>query len=451
MTYNDPEIIVALATPDSRGGAIAVIRLSGAGSIMMVNACTKKRKLLSQLNHSLCVDTFIDGTDDLDDVIISVYFKGSSYTYEESVEISCHNSQYIIHRIISILIDHGARMANPGEFTQRAFMNGRFNITQAEAVADLIASNSKLLHDIAIQQMKGSYSRKIQSIRDDLVNIASSIELTLDFSQEHVESISHESLISKMNNVIHDVDELIRSYEVGEVIKSGLPISIIGKPNVGKSSILNALLGENRAIVSSIAGTTRDTIDSEIDIGGLKCRFIDTAGLRDSTSDEIERIGIERTKQTISKSKLILYILDINTYGDDDLANINDIRSSHKDVLVVYNKIDTYDHALPQNQCGDHIYISAQYGTNIDQIRKYIVSKYSCCCNEVVINMRHYGILKRCLEHLRNAYDAVCNGIEYDLVMIDMNLCIDELGLLTGQSVTDDILDSIFKNFCIGK
>ena len=447
MFSND--IIVALATPNSKNGAIAVIRLSGNGSINLVNSCLKKKNIDKQRNHSLTINTFLDDDSDLDDVVISIYFKGSSYTKEESVEISCHNSEYIINRIILILINNGARMADHGEFTKRAFLNGRLDITQAEAVADIIASNSKSSHDIAIQQMRGNFSSKIKDIQSDIIEIASLLELNLDFSQEYVEFTERDTIKNKLANIIKEVSSLVDSYKIGEVIKNGLPIAIVGKPNVGKSSLLNRLLKEDRAIVSPIAGTTRDTIEAEMCVDGINCRFIDTAGLRDDTCDVIEQIGVKRTRNTIEKAKLVLYLVDINTKLEECKDDIEYIESLNKDFKIVCNKIDLNDN-FPTVDNG-HIYISIKNDINVNKITDYISSKYVKSNNEIITNARHYCTLTQCLHSLQNAYEEMSNNTPDDLIMIDINSCIEDLNGITGQSISDEILNSIFKKFCIGK
>lgn len=436
LSNND--IIAALATPTGNG-AIAVIRISGKNCIKLVEGCVKEK-----FSRQVTVCNFYKDEELIDEVVVTTYQKG--YTCQECVEISCHNSQFIIQNILTTLIDAGARMADHGEFTRRAFLNGRFDLLQSEAVADLIASDSKDAHDIALQQMKGNFSQSLKSIRQDLIEIASLLELEIDFSQEDVEFVEHDKVAKKIEDIIAQIKKMIQSFEIGDVIKNGLPIAIIGKPNVGKSSLLNFFLNEDRAIVSNIAGTTRDLIEGETFLGGIKCRFIDTAGLRKDTNDEIEILGIERTYSALEKAKLVIYMIDVDSNPDnfaDDLALIK-----NKPHILVVNKIDLANKKFD----GDWIYISTKEKKNLDQIENKISQMFKKDDYSVVIsNVRHYDELKTVCKNLQDAEKSLIGGIPNDMVMVDVRLAITHIGYITGEVSNENILDSIFKNFCIGK
>ena len=451
MSIKINDIIVALATPNNPSGAIAVIRVSGENCISFVNRFVSI-DLLSKKDHTInFCKIFDEGENIIDEVLISIFFKNHSYTKEESIEISCHNSQYIIKAILELFIKHGARMADHGEFTQRAFLNGQFDLTQAEAVADIISAKTKSAHDIAFNQLNGKFSQIIKNIKEDILELSSHLELDIDFSQEQMSDfeITNNDYTTKVEDIILKIKKLLENFKNGEIIKKGLPIAIIGKPNVGKSSLLNALANEERAIVSSIAGTTRDTIDIEIDINGISCRFIDTAGLRDNPNDEIEKIGIIRSKKTIEKAQLVIFMIDTSMNAEDYKKDLEHIKNSGKDVVFVVNKID-----LNKNYKSDienTIYISVKNNINIEAIKTFISEKYQIHEEEIVINLRHYDILTKLLQIFLKLKENFLKNISNDILMIDMNEAIALLNTITGETTSNEILNNIFKHFCIGK
>ena len=342
-------------------------------------------------------------------------------------------------------------MADHGEFTQRAFLNGQFDLTQAEAVADIISAKTKSAHDIAFNQLNGKFSQIIKNIKEDILEISSHLELDIDFSQEQMSDfeITNNDYTTKVEDIILKIKKLLENFKNGEIIKKGLPIAIIGKPNVGKSSLLNALANEERAIVSSIAGTTRDTIDIEIDINGISCRFIDTAGLRDNPNDEIEKIGIIRSKKTIEKAQLVIFMIDTSMNAEDYKNDLEHIKNSGKDVVFVVNKID-----LNKNYKSDienTIYISVKNNINIEAIKTFISEKYQIHEEEIVINLRHYDILTKLLQIFLKLKEKFLKNISNDILMIDMNEAIALLNTITGEITSNEILNNIFKHFCIGK
>lgn len=436
--FSNEDIIVALATPTGNG-AIAVIRISGVNCIELVERCAKEK-----FSRQVSVCNFYKESEIIDEVVVTTYKKG--YTCQECVEISCHNSQFIIQNILTTLIDAGARMADHGEFTRRAFLNGRFDLLQSEAVADLIASDSKNSHDIALQQMKGNFSQSLKIIRQELIEIASLMELEIDFSQEDVEFVSREEILKKIEKTSTEIKKMIQSFEIGDVIKNGLPIAIIGKPNVGKSSLLNFFLNEDRAIVSNIAGTTRDIIEGETFLGEIKCRFIDTAGLRKDTNDEIEILGIQRTYNALEKARLVIYMVDVNSQQEnfeDDLRLIKE-----KPHILVVNKIDIAEKKFD----GDWIYVSTKEKKNLELIGNKIAQMFKKDDYSVVVsNVRHYNELKTISKNLDDAKKSILDNMPNDIVMVDINLAITHIGYITGEVSNENILDSIFKNFCIGK
>lgn len=367
LPTNHTETIVALATPTG-AGAIGVIRLSGTDAISICNKVFRGKDLLAQATHTLHFGTIMDGDAIVDEVLVSLFVAPRSYTRENVVEVSCHGSSYIIDKLIRLFVREGARLAKPGEFTMRAFLNGKLDLSQAEAVADLIASSSEASHKVAMQQMRGGFSNELQQLRTELINFASLIELELDFSEEDVEFANREQMQQLIEKIVVVLKRLIRSFELGNVIKTGVPVVIAGKPNVGKSTLLNALLNEERAIVSEIAGTTRDTIEDEISIQGIKFRFIDTAGIRD-TEDIIEAKGVERTFEKINQSAIILYLYDAHeTYGHEldkiktELELITTKNNSQ--LLLVANKSDKGNHAIHP----ESLTISALQGIGVREL-----------------------------------------------------------------------------------
>ena len=445
----DTDIIVSIATCTCGNGALGIIRTSGKGSIELINKFVNIN-LLERKDHTINVCNFLDENKNiLDEVLVLLFFDGHSYTKEESVEISCHNSIYILESIIKILIKNGARMATNGEYTRRAYLNGRFDLIQAESVADLIASKNKSAHDIAINQMKGGLSNEINKIKEEIIDIGSQIETSIEFTEEDIETDDKEKLIEKINSVEDKINKMLSSFSKGEAIKKGLPIAIIGKPNVGKSSLLNALLNENRVIVSPIAGTTRDAIDVEIKIGNINCRFIDTAGLRNDSKDVIENIGIEITRKTINKASLILFVIDINMTIDEYKDELDIIKASNKDYLVIVNKIDLNESYKKENE--KYLYISAKNNTGIDQIKEYIKEKYKIKEDESIINLRHFEIFTKVINNIENIKKCLKNNSPEEIIMVEINNILNEFKTLNNKNSSEEILDNIFSKFCIGK
>ena len=445
----DTDIIVSIATCTCGNGALGIIRTSGKGSIELINKFVNIN-LLERKDHTINVCNFLDENKNiLDEVLVLLFFDGHSYTKEESVEISCHNSIYILESIIKILIKNGARMATNGEYTRRAYLNGRFDLIQAESVADLIASRNKSAHDIAINQMKGGLSNEINKIKEEIIDIGSQIETSIEFTEEDIETDDKEKLIEKINSVEDKINKMLSSFSKGEAIKKGLPIAIIGKPNVGKSSLLNALLNENRVIVSPIAGTTRDAIDVEIKIGNINCRFIDTAGLRNDSKDVIENIGIEITRKTINKASLILFVIDINMTIDEYKDELDIIKASNKDYLVIVNKIDLNESYKKENE--KYLYISAKNNIGIDQIKKYIKEKYKIKEDESIINLRHFEIFTKVINNIENIKKCLKNNSPEEIIMVEINNILNEFKTLNNKNSSEEILDNIFSKFCIGK
>jgi tRNA modification GTPase len=458
------DTICALATPAGTG-AIAIIRLSGAEAF---NICEKvfvpngKLKHMSEMpSHTLHLGAFFDQLDLVDEVLISVFRHPASYTGEDVIEISCHGSIYIQKKIIEVLLSNGARMADPGEFTIRAFLNGKFDLSEAEAVADLIASNTKVSHELAIEQMRGGFSSKIRWLRARLLEFVSLLELELDFSEEDVQFADRTSLIKLLSDIKDEVVRLKSSFALGNVLKYGIPVAIVGKPNVGKSTLLNALLNEERAIVSDIPGTTRDTIEDTINIEGINFRFIDTAGLRHSI-DSIESMGIYRTYEKIGQASVVLYVFDINETTEDDIDEaIADIRSQvnipDKEIILIANKTDMLlesPHTFRKLVDMDTLFVSAKRLENINLITNRLLNSVQLGemgDKTIVSNLRHYDALAHTLGSIMNVEKGFEDGISSDLIAIDIRQALYHLGLITGEITSDEILGSIFGKFCIGK
>ncbi|GAA3980703.1 tRNA uridine-5-carboxymethylaminomethyl(34) synthesis GTPase MnmE [Pedobacter ginsengiterrae] len=454
MNMNNQDTIIALSTPPG-SGAIGVIRLSGPDAITLTNAVFSGKDLEKQASHTLHFGLIKDGEQIVDEVVTGLYVAPKSYTKENVVEISCHGSNYIIQQIINLLIDRGARAAKPGEFTLRAFLNGAFDLSQAEAVADLIASNSKASHDVAMQQMRGGFATELKALREQLIHFASMIELELDFAEEDVEFANREqlrNLVTKINHVLH---RLISSFEMGNVIKNGVPIVIAGKPNVGKSTLLNALLNEERAIVSDIAGTTRDTIEDELNIGGIVFRFIDTAGIRD-TADIIEALGVERTLEKMKQAKLIIYMAD----AAQDVAEIEEqVRGLEQlaiPYLILINKADLIETAQRKAfEALNVVFISAKEKSGIEELKETLLEQVNLhhinTSETLVTNIRHVEALKKTENALQRVLDNVDNPVTSDFLAMDIKQALHYLGEITGTVTTDDLLENIFTKFCIGK
>ena len=463
MINND--IICAISTPQGNG-AIAVIRLSGNEALALCDKVFKSpnenKKLSDQLANTVHFGTIVDNDTIIDEVVVALFKRPYSYTGEDVVEISCHGSEYIQQQILQLFIKNGARIAKPGEFTMRAFLNGKMDLSQAEAVADLIASSSATSHKVAVQQIRGGFSSEIANLRDRLLNFISLLELELDFSEEDVEFADRKQLNDLLNNIQNLIQKLLKSFDLGNVIKNGVPVAIVGHTNVGKSTLLNRILNEEKAIVSDIAGTTRDVIEDVINIEGVSFRFIDTAGIRETT-DIIESIGVERTYDRITKASIVLLLVDA-TEGQDEMIKtiktVNDkIGDSDKKLIVVLNKIDKASTELDiQNLLNKQdvvMKISAKTGENIDQLLNELLSVVNINAlnqNEVIItNARHYEALKKASEALQRAIDGLNSGITGDFLAQDIRETLHYLGEITGEITTDEVLGNIFKNFCIGK
>ncbi|NQD70918.1 tRNA uridine-5-carboxymethylaminomethyl(34) synthesis GTPase MnmE [Sphingobacterium shayense] len=450
------DTIVALATSPGANGAIAVIRLSGSAAIDITNKVFKGKDLTLQDSHTIHFGTIRDGQDIIDEVLVSIFKGPNSYTKENVIEISTHNSKYIIERVLSLLIKEGARAAKAGEFTLRAFLNGGLDLSQAEAVADLIASDSQASHQVAMQQMRGGFSNQLKALREDLVNFASLIELELDFGEEDVEFANRDHLRSLVTNIHSVIRKLIVSFEQGNVLKNGVPVVIAGKPNVGKSTLLNALLNEERAIVSDIAGTTRDTIEDEINIHGVTFRFIDTAGIRE-TVDIIEAKGVERTREKMKQARLIVYLFDPTQDQVDDVQiQIEEIKGLDIPFVTLVNKADL----LSDEQRMEYaqlrpIYISAKFNVGIDELKDELLNQVNLSNistdDVLVTNIRHVEALQNTLEALDKVLYGIDNPVTSDFLAMDIRQSLYHLGEITGAVSTDDLLENIFSKFCIGK
>jgi tRNA modification GTPase len=446
--------IVALSTPTG-SGALGVIRLSGPDAVQIANSIFKGKDLTRQATHTLHFGLIMDGETVLDEVVVSLFLAPKSYTKENVVEISCHGSSYIIQRIISLLIENGARAAKPGEFTLQAFLNGAFDLSKAEAVADLIASNSKASHDIAMQQMRGGFADELQGLREQLIHFASMIELELDFAEEDVEFANREQLKELVLQINRVISRLIQSFELGNVIKNGIPIVIAGKPNVGKSTLLNALLNEDRAIVSDIAGTTRDTIEDEINIGGLVFRFIDTAGIRE-TADLIEAKGVERTLEKMKQAKLIIYMADATQSLEEIESQLEGLKKQDIPYLFFVNKAELLEPVQKEAlQALNVQFITAREQVGVEELKNSLletVNLKNINTNETILtNIRHVEALKNTEEALNRVLANVDNPITSDFLAMDIKQALHYLGEIVGEVTTDDLLENIFSKFCIGK
>tara|TARA_R110002049_G_scaffold70401_3_gene181912 strand:+ start:9664 stop:11052 length:1389 start_codon:yes stop_codon:yes gene_type:complete len=458
------DTIVALATP-SGAGAIAVVRLSGNEAITIAESQFKSvsGKLLSkQKTHTIHLGHIIDGERTIDEVLVSVFKNPNSYTGEDVAEISCHGSSYIQQEIIQLFLRQGCRMATAGEFTLRAFLNGKLDLSQAEAVADLISSNNEASHQVAMQQMRGGFSSEIAKLREELLNFASLIELELDFAEEDVEFADRTQFKELVERITFVLKRLIDSFAVGNVIKNGIPVAIVGEPNVGKSTLLNALLNEERAIVSEIAGTTRDTIEDEISIGGIGFRFIDTAGIRD-TKDVVESLGIKKTFEKIDQAQVVIYLFNAEDFKiscSKFQLEIEKIKNKYpqKPLLVIANKVDKLsgqDITNLKNQINNVELLSAKTAFGVDVLQDKLLSFVNTGVlknnNTIVTNTRHYDSLLKALEEVLKVKDGLDSGLSGDLLAIDIRQALYHFGEITGEITTDDLLGNIFANFCIGK
>jgi tRNA modification GTPase len=461
---NQNDTIIALATA-SGAGAIAVIRLSGEDAIAITSKLFKsihQKDLTKQATHSIHLGHIVDGNRTIDEVLVSLFINPQSYTGEDVVEISCHGSVYIQQEILQLFLRNGCRMADAGEFTLRAFLNGKLDLSQAEAVADLIASDNQASHQIAMQQMRGGFSSEIAKLREELLNFASLIELELDFAEEDVEFADRSQFRNLVERISFVLKRLIDSFAVGNVIKNGIPVAIVGEPNVGKSTLLNALLNEERAIVSEIAGTTRDTIEDEISIGGIGFRFIDTAGIRE-TKDVVESIGIKKTFEKIEQAQVVIYLFDSTQYkilGSKFKVELEKIKNKYplKPLIVIANKIDKVDDVLiseMQAEIPEIQLLSAKTGFGVEPLTNKLLNLINTGAlrnNETIItNTRHYDALLKALEEIQKVKHGLDSGISGDLMAIDIREALYQFGLITGNVTNDELLGNIFANFCIGK
>jgi tRNA modification GTPase len=455
MNNSLQDTIVALATAQGIS-AIAVIRLSGPEAISITQRVFQGKNLEKQPSHTVHFGHIIDDKKVIDEVLVSIFKTPNSFTKEDSIEISCHGSPVIIKEIIKLLIKNGARVAQPGEFTKRAFINGRFDLAQAEAVADLINAETDDARQAALNQMRGGFSREINHLREELIHFASLIELELDFGEEDVEFAKRDDLKNLILKIQSYLSSLIDSFDQGNVIKNGVPTVIAGKPNAGKSTLLNTLLNEERAIVSDIPGTTRDVIEDEMILDGINFRFIDTAGLRE-TQDVIEAIGVTRTRERMKKASLILYLYDLSqTTFDQILEEEKHLKELGIPYINVGNKIDDANEDLiEQVKILDFTFISASQKKNIDELKNKILSyfqvKHVKSGDVIVTNLRHYQNLLQTFDALDRVLSGMNQSITGDFLAMDIRQALHYLGEITGTITTDDLLENIFSKFCIGK
>lgn len=462
------DTIVALATP-SGAGAIAIIRVSGKEALTISQSVFESisgKDILKQKTHTIHLGHITDGPKVYDQVLLSIFKGPNSYTGENVVEISCHGSTYIQQQIIQLLLRKGCKMAEPGEFTLRAFINGKLDLSQAEAVADLISSENEASHQIAMQQMRGGFSNEIAKLREELLNFASLIELELDFAEEDVEFADRTQFNELLDRIEFVLKRLIDSFAVGNVIKNGIPVAIVGEPNVGKSTLLNALLNEERAIVSEIAGTTRDTIEDELVINGIGFRFIDTAGIRE-TKDIVESIGIKKTFEKIEQAQVVVYLLDSSlqfTENADSLKQIQieieKIKNQFplKPLVIIGNKADKLSENQLQklkSEIPEILLISAKENLHIEDLKNQLMSFVNTGAlrnNETIVtNLRHYDSLLKAFEEIQKVKFGIATNISSDLMAIDIRQALYYFGEITGQVTNDELLGNIFANFCIGK
>ncbi len=451
------DTIVALATPPGIG-AIGVVRLSGPQAIPLVNALFPSKDLGEQASHTLHVGFIRYGDADIDEVVVSLFKNPRSYTGEDVVEISCHGSPYVQQQIINACMKQGARMAKAGEFTQRAFLNGKLDLTQAEAVADLIASNTAASQRTALHNIRGGFSQVLKLVREELIRFAALIELELDFSQEDLEFADRVKLYELIESATLSTSQLLNSFSLGNVIKNGVSVAIIGKPNAGKSTLLNTLLNENRAIVSEIAGTTRDTIEEVINMDGILFRLIDTAGIRNDSIDVIERIGMAKSREKIRASDEVIYIFDVNAETPGELeAAIALIGEANPNYLLVGNKTDLVgeEKAAEKFPGLDIVFISAKDKLHINRLTERLVAKVIqgdlLTENTIITNARHYEALTKVNSALTDVKTGLDNKISGDLLALDIRRSLHYISEITGDITNEDVLDYIFSKFCIGK
>jgi tRNA modification GTPase len=458
--------ICAISTPAGTGG-IAVLRLSGSEAISLADrifrAPAKNKKLVDQEANTLHFGSIVRGNELLDEAVVGIFRSPHSYTGEDVVEISCHGSVFIQQQILQLMIDEGAILAQPGEFTQRAFLNGKMDLSQAEAVADLIASGNSAAHRVALNQMRGGFSSEISLLRDQLLHFITLVELELDFSEEDVEFADRTQLIALSQKIDSLLKKLIQSFRLGNVLKNGIPVAIVGETNVGKSTLLNALLNEEKAIVSDIHGTTRDVIEDAVNLDGVLFRFFDTAGLR-HTTDTIETLGIERSYRKLELATIVLLVLDLTTKEETILTRIADIRKKITDqqLILVANKSDLASeailkkmNALPLQKAESLVFISAKSKENLSGLVDLMQSSVSLdkvqSGDVVVTNIRHYEALTKAQQAIERTIAGLTSNISGEFLSQDIRECLHYLGSITGQITTDEVLGNIFKHFCIGK
>ena len=455
--------ICALAT--APGGALGIIRISGSQSLEILSRIFSKDLTNAQPN-TIHYGHITDGSNLIDEVLVSIFRAPHSYTGEDSAEISCHGSRYILNKVLELLIQHGCRMANPGEYTQRAFLNGKMDLSQAEAVADLIASGNKATHQIAMSQLRGVFSSELSQLREQLLKLTSLLELELDFSDhEDLEFADRSELLDIANKINNRITRLAQSFETGQALKNGIPVAIVGKTNVGKSTLLNRLLRDDRAIVSSVHGTTRDTVEDVIDLHGVTFRFIDTAGIR-QTTDEVEQIGISRTYAAIQKARIVLWLIDAEPTTEDVQEMLE--RCEGKSLIIIQNKIDIQSTTQPPlelcslatigtQETSNLLRISAKQGTNLDQLEQAIFEAADIPelteQDIIVSSARQYHSLLSAQENLSRVLSSLESGLSGDLVSEDLKLVLDDLADITGEGriLTNEVLENIFTHFCVGK
>ena len=445
------DTICALAT--APGGAIGIVRISGNETLEILSRVFTKDLTNAQPN-TIHYGHIKNGEETIDEVLVSVFRAPHSYTGEESAEISCHGSRYILNKVLALLIANGCRQAGPGEFTQRAYLNGKMDLSQAEAVADLIASTNQATHQIAMSQLRGHFSSKLAQLREQLLKLTSLLELELDFSDhEDLEFADRSELMDLTKTIDNHITRLAKSFETGQALKQGIPVAIVGKTNVGKSTLLNRLLKDDRAIVSDVHGTTRDTIEDTIDINGITFRFIDTAGIR-QTQDEVEQIGITRTYAAIDKARIVLWLID----AEPSIEEINDIiqRTENKKLIIIKNKADKADSNSYNLLNYPFITISAKFGTGIEELEQAIYEAANIPAlteNDIIVtNARHYDALVRAHDNIQRVIDGLQMQLSGDLLSEDLRQALDTLAEITGGQITpNEVLGNIFKNFCVGK
>jgi tRNA modification GTPase len=450
--WNDT--IAAIATPPGIG-AIGVLRISGDNAFPVVQKIFPSKNLAELPANTLHVGYLKEGNNVLDEVVISLFKKPASYTGEDVIEISCHGSPFVQQQVLDALILNGARLAKAGEFTQRAFLNKKLDLTQAESVADLIASNTKASQNAALKNMRGGFSNVLLELREELIKFSSLIELELDFSEEDVEFADRNQFSLLIKNIDETVANLLESFKLGNVIKNGVSVAISGKPNAGKSTLLNTLLNENRAIVSEIAGTTRDTIEEVININGILFRLIDTAGIREHSQDVIENMGVLRSKEKIKFADIVLYLFDVNEMNADELSEtIHELKKQNPNVIAIANKADLFIKGF-HHKFMNEIFISAKEQTGIEEVKNMLFAMAGGAGinneNIIITNARHYAALQEISQSLKEIMTGIANHISGDLLSVDINRCLHYLGGITGEITNEDRLDYIFSKFCIGK